>query len=167
MFATERDAAIANFDGSIDLIDVTTGALKGRCRGHTARVRAIVPLDETSFLTASDDRTLRRWDLQTATETSRLTGHVGWVRSRSRLLTTEWFPEVRTELSDAGTWLTLVPLRADTLGGYGGWLRRVTLSQAPPRMGPFAFGPQAWVQHWRPRWSRSQPCTPSRSMGDA
>ncbi|MEH2059518.1 MAG: hypothetical protein V7K97_25860 [Nostoc sp.] len=58
-----------------------TGKEISTLRGHDNSVNAVaIAPDGQKAVSASDDKTLKLWDLETATEISTLTGHNHWVR---------------------------------------------------------------------------------------
>ena len=81
----ERLLAIADFDGTVRIVDLVTGEQIGECAGHLARVRAMFESGDGRLVTASDDRTVRHWSLPRGDEADRMTGHVGWVRAAVEL----------------------------------------------------------------------------------
>jgi RNA polymerase sigma factor (sigma-70 family) len=61
--ADGRIAAFGKVDGTISLLDLDTGAVSRRCRGHDAPVEAVaLSADGRELVTRSVDETLRLWD---------------------------------------------------------------------------------------------------------
>ena len=61
-------------------IDIPPGTLMRTLTGHTRCVYTVIQLrDDDRVVSASDDNTLRIWDLATGTCVSTLTGHTNWV----------------------------------------------------------------------------------------
>ena len=69
--------------GSIQVFDVNSRAILKTWKEHKQPVWSTrwSPTDPTQLLSASDDRTLRLWDLPTEESVTRLTGHQDYVRT--------------------------------------------------------------------------------------
>ncbi|TIB97307.1 RNA-binding domain-containing protein [Wallemia mellicola] len=57
------------------------GSLNRRFEGHTEPVRALAILDGTSFFSASNDGTIRKWNLKTGEQIAVLPGHSSFIYS--------------------------------------------------------------------------------------
>ena len=67
--------AVGGPDGAITLWNPDTGEVAGWLKGHTKAVRALALLpDGISLLSASEDATVKRWDLVSLAETATLRG---------------------------------------------------------------------------------------------
>jgi len=63
-------------NGDITFIETETGKETKRINGHTKGVNCIVlNKEETTLYSASDDNSIKVWDLQTSTCINTLTGH--------------------------------------------------------------------------------------------
>jgi hypothetical protein len=104
-------------------------ALHTTLTGHTNWVRAVACTTiegQPVAVTASDDGTVRVWDLSTATLRATLTGHTSWVRAVA-CTTIEGQP-VAVTASDDGTvrvWDLSTATRRATLTGHTSWVRAV------------------------------------------
>ena len=69
----------ANEDGALVAWDVTSGAKRTTFEGHTGRVRAVAFSQDRSAMYSVGDRTVRRWDPATGTQTALADlGELGW-----------------------------------------------------------------------------------------
>ncbi len=71
------------------------GPLVSTLVGHTEPVRSVAILNERHVISASDDRTLRIWDLERGVTLRTLSGHGGWIRAvavidRNRVLSASY-----------------------------------------------------------------------------
>jgi WD40 repeat protein len=64
------------------LLDVATGAVRSRLRGHQRGINALTfAPDGRTLATAGADRCIKLWDLATGQERASLSDDVGWVKS--------------------------------------------------------------------------------------
>ena len=64
------------------LLDVATGAVRSRLRGHQRGINALTfAPDGRTLATAGADRCIKLWDLATGQERATLSDQVGWVKS--------------------------------------------------------------------------------------
>ena len=67
-------------NGSIIVIDVTSGVVTGECRGHGRGIEGVARLDEHHFVSWGEDQTVRVWRLDETVACAVLEGHTGAVR---------------------------------------------------------------------------------------
>lgn len=77
-----RHVAVGQQDGTVTLLDATTGVTVHSMAGHVKCVRglAFTP-DSRTLLTASDDAYVNMYDVATGQQTAQLAGHASWVLS--------------------------------------------------------------------------------------
>src|SRR6185295_10469141 len=70
-----------------DLLCISTAGVKGLryLRGHRGAIRGLARLDDRRVVSASDDATLRVWDVETGKSLRRLKGHTLMVDVVARL----------------------------------------------------------------------------------
>ncbi|MCA9701591.1 MAG: WD40 repeat domain-containing protein, partial [Myxococcales bacterium] len=125
--ATLADGRIATASprGDIDLWS-PSGAWLTALSGHDRAVRALLTLPGGRLASASDDRTLRIWDLERGIALATLRGHEGWIRALALL------PDGRiASASDDSTiriWDPAGLRRPAALRGHEGWIRALAIT---------------------------------------
>jgi WD40 repeat protein len=85
------DGSLASADYEmIIILDIKTGEIKKKFKGHTDLITSLVQLPDDSLTSGSYDKTIRRWDINDKgikiKEFNRLNGHIGGISSLVRLL---------------------------------------------------------------------------------
>ena len=106
------------------------GAILGEFTGHKARVNAVVFLDDTHIMTASDDKTVRIWDGAMPGRIMQVPGHTAPVsfvevnREKGLVVTASW--DTKARVFKIGANAVLTPLM--TLDGHSREVLHATIS---------------------------------------
>jgi WD40 repeat protein len=128
-----RNQAVGWRDGPwlrplMPLLTQPGGPLLFTLAGHTARVRDVaITTDGKQAVSASDDHTLKVWDLERGTEVYTLNGHSDWVRAVAI------FPNATRAVSASDdhtlrVWNIESGTLDMTMDNYGDWIRKLTVT---------------------------------------
>ena len=94
--------------------------------GHGDWVRAVaVSPDGRRAVTASNDRTLKVWELESGRELQTLSGHAGWVRAVA-LAPDPWRAVSASSDRTLKVWELESGRELQTLSGHAGWVHAAT-----------------------------------------
>jgi serine/threonine protein kinase/DNA-binding transcriptional regulator YhcF (GntR family) len=83
-------------DGSIHIYDLATLEIRFNLKGHREKIKDLIIIKDGILISASDDRTIKSWDLDTRSEMDTLTGHTNIVQTLAyspefdRLISSGW-----------------------------------------------------------------------------
>src|SRR5450755_1735608 len=101
--------------------------------GHASWVRAVaVTPDGGRAVSASNDRTLKVWDLESGRELQTLSGHAGWVRAVALAPDDPWRAVSASSDRTIKVWELQSGRELQILSGHAGWVHAVTVSRAVP-----------------------------------
>jgi len=84
------DGSLASAYKTITILDIETGEIKKKFSGHTDFITSLVQLPDDSLISGSEDKTIRRWDINDKgikiKEFNKLNGHSSGISSLVRLL---------------------------------------------------------------------------------